>query len=843
MTKPTKRSGLVILMALLGGVAILSLPSCRPRRPATAATFDDIAQPIESPGWITFKDSARVNPKTLFKDYAALFQLPAGNEMNITAEDVDDLGITHLRFQQLYQGIEVENAEFRVRAKNNVAVSANGRLEYQFAPTTTQPAVPESRALEVLLQHLPDVRFYNEDELLEDVAREPSGTPYRPKGKLVFTELPDSSERVLAWMFRAYTSPIDKSRRIYIAATNGALVKEEPLVPSCFAGGGNTSFRGNQNFNTSKAQIPNVGEQFILVDDCHGNRLMMLRAQQVAGTTDVFDADNNWNDADMAAVTSFYGLGIAYDYFALQHRHPSWTGSNRNMGIINDPKEPNARGANGVIWCGSGPTNSPKDDYNTVDIIGHEFTHSVIQATAKLSTVETSESAALNESFSDIFGQLVERWDEKNVSPDWIIGDDKGCGGGATCRSLINPKIFKHPDTYKGLNWQSPPKSVDPHVNGGVQNRWFALLTDGGGGVNTELKAPFDVQGLGVDRTSKIVYRELSYLTANATYVDARNASIMATRDLFGENSVSENQVVKAWCAVGLCPFKMPTQADVFDRPGGNPNSASPNNNNTAAGATPLPTGLAGVTINGANETTWSKDKFPRLNISALSIYPTNDVDYFRITFPQVESLGTTCFLPGFSFNFGREINARILIRGAVRKTFKQVSNFTITLGESNVDDFVLEVSAPFPGQIVEYNLAISFYLQVNPSCLPTDVPGKLGKIRECLACDLDLLSGIKRVILEPDYRQPLGVAARDHYFFFNGRGELNIPITVVDGNGLTVDLVDEAGKTITTATRDQTKDVVSLKGARLSPGLYSLRFSGFGNGTQIDVKAPVAPN
>jgi hypothetical protein len=188
-------------------------------------------------------------------------------------------------------------------------------------------------------------------------------------------------------------------------------------------------------------------------------------------------------------------------------------------------------------------------------------------------------------------------------------------------------------------------------------------------------------------------------------------------------------------------------------------------------------------------------------------------------------------------------MNARILIGGLVRKTFKQVSNFTITLGESSVEDFVLEVSAPFPGQIVEYSLAISFYLQINPSCFPTDLPGKLKEIKDCLACDLDLLSGIKRVILEPDYRQPSGVAARHHYLVWSGRGELNIPITVVDGNSLTVDLVDEAGKTITTATRDPAKNVVALKGARLSPGLYSLRFSGFGNGTQIDGKAPMAPN
>jgi hypothetical protein len=357
------------------------------------------------------------------------------------------------------------------------------------------------------------------------------------------------------------------------------------------------------------------------------------------------------------------------------------------------------------------------------------------------------------------------------------------------------------------------------------------------------LKAPFDIQKLEINRTSRIVYRTLTrYLTADSTYVDARNGSIQAARDLFGVNSVSENQVVKAWCAVGLCPFTMPTQADVFDRPGGNPNSASPNNNNNVAGATPLPTGMAGLTIGGANRISWSRDAHPRLKVAALNIFPTNDVDYFRISFPQVDSLGSPCFVPGFAFSFGREVNARILINGAVRKTFKQVADFTITLSEGNVEDFVLEVTAPFPGQVVEYNLAISFYLRVDTSCLPTEPPAKWKHIRDCISCDRDVLSGIKRVILEPAYRQPEGIAAQDHFFLWGGEGELNIPITVLQGNSLNVDLVDEAGRTVTSVARDPATNVLSLKGPRLAAGVYALRFSGFGNGTQIEVKAPAGP-
>jgi hypothetical protein len=508
------------------------------------------------------------------------------------------------------------------------------------------------------------------------------------------------------------------------------------------------------------------------------------------------------------------------------------------MAVINDPKEPNARGGNGVIWCGPGATNNPNDDYNSVDIVGHEFTHSVVQATARL--IGAGESAALSESFSDIFGQLIERWDEQNASPDWIIGDDKGCMG-STCRDLWNPKAFGHPDTYKGVNWLSPPVVVDPHVNGGVQNRWFALLTDGGTGMNVELKAPYDITGLGTNRTSAIVYRTLTaYLTAASTYVDARNGSIAAARDLFGANSVSENQVIKAWCAVGLCPFSMPSQADIFDRPGGNPNPASPNNNNAAMGATPLP--VFGLVLGSGTRFGWSHDARPRLKVAGLSIFPTNDIDYFRIAFPPAESQSGPCFVPAFAFNFGREVNARVLRGGAVAKTFKQVDHFAITLAETNVEDFVLEVSAPFPGQLVEYTLGITSYLRVDAGCLPNDPRIKWKDIRDCIACGRDLLSGIQHVILDPDYRQPDGVPATDHYFFWSGEGALEIPVTVREGAGLTVELVDSTGLMMTSVVRNSETNVLSVKQPRMPAGVYSLRFSGFGNGTQIDVTTPTAP-
>jgi Zn-dependent metalloprotease len=42
------------------------------------------------------------------------------------------------------------------------------------------------------------------------------------------------------------------------------------------------------------------------------------------------------------------------------------------------------------------------------------------------------------------------------------------------------------------------------------------------------------------------------YLNANSSYPNARRASIQATNDLYGANSVESATVARAWSAVGV---------------------------------------------------------------------------------------------------------------------------------------------------------------------------------------------------------------------------------------------------------------------------------------------------
>ena len=247
--------------------------------------------------------------------------------------------------------------------------------------------------------------------------------------------------------------------------------------------------------------------------------------------------------------------------------------------------------------------------------------------------------------------------------------------------------------------------------------------------------------------------------------------------------------MTNAWCAVGLCPYVIPTKADHFDTPGGNPNPASPNNNNTLAGATPLGTGTAcsqRFSMEFRQTTVVAHPKSEYLSGERCRL--------FQHHISGCAGAQWRCFSSGFSFDFGTKVNARIFVNGAVTQSYVDTSSFWIGIGQ-NPTPIVLEIMAPFPGQILTYKLNIAFFLHFKSDCYQPGMPNIWDEIRGCPMCDLQVLNGFDRVILNPLYREPNGVAVSDHYFYWKGEGALQIPVNVLQGNNLHVDLVNEADK------------------------------------------------
>ncbi len=203
----------------------------------------------------------------------------------------------------------------------------------------------------------------------------------------------------------------------------------------------------------------------------------------------------------------------------------------------------------------------------TDDIVGHEFTHAVTEYSAGL--IYQNQSGALNESMSDIFGELIDLWNGNAAfagppggspswplpspsgpgtdSPNqlrsactgqsgsangmrWLLGEDAAGFGGAI-RDMWQPTCFGHPDRANSLFMVCDPTwdNGGVHINSGVPNHCFAILMDGKS-FNGQ-----DVTGIGPIKAGAIWYRALTtYLTASSDFEDCFLALKQSAIDLIG---------------------------------------------------------------------------------------------------------------------------------------------------------------------------------------------------------------------------------------------------------------------------------------------------------------------
>jgi Zn-dependent metalloprotease len=141
----------------------------------------------------------------------------------------------------------------------------------------------------------------------------------------------------------------------------------------------------------------------------------------------------------------------------------------------------------------------------SLDVLAHEFTHNVIRTTSQL--VYQGESGALNESFADIIGAMVD-------CCDWDIAEDTNLG---IIRNLQSPADYGQPESYLDINFFQLGNLSDDnggiHTNSGIMNRAAFLITDGG---------TFDyqgepIQGIGREKATRFFYNSMTTLPSNAS--------------------------------------------------------------------------------------------------------------------------------------------------------------------------------------------------------------------------------------------------------------------------------------------------------------------------------------
>ena len=259
------------------------------------------------------------------------------------------------------------------------------------------------------------------------------------------------------------------------------------------------------------------------------------------------NATNAWGNTspyrETAGVDAHFGVAKAWDYF---RQRQGWTGINgAGEGVINrvhygvGTASATAFSSGNVLTFGDGDGVTSRA-FVSVDVVAHEYTHSLIWRTAGL--IYLNQSGALNESFADIFGTAVELY--TGIRPDYLIGEDVR---NTPLRSMANPPLYGQPD-HATRYVVTAEDSGGVHINSGIPNKAFYLLAVGGTHPVSRLK----VTGIGQAAAEWIFFRALRKLPSNATFSQARVAALSAAADGYGVYSPVWYATKAAWDAVGV---------------------------------------------------------------------------------------------------------------------------------------------------------------------------------------------------------------------------------------------------------------------------------------------------
>ncbi len=495
--------------------------------------------------------------------------------MWLTSLRRDQLGTAQLKYQQHHHGFAVEGGEYTIHVKDREVFRLSGNyvdvgtpaftaklteaqaLDHALKFVGAETYMWESAAVEGLeLGHFHeghdhavghDVHDHEDHDHHHEDHDHESGFTSRPSAERVFVADGDAGA-VLTYKFDIYAAEPLSRNYVFVDAQTGEIVAVQNRIHEADVPASGTSlYDGTVNFVADSftggyrlRQAVNGVETFDLNN-----------GTSYSAATDIVSATTSFTATDVqTGVQAHFGAEQTLEYFSSQHGRDSYddAGTTLLSYVSYSTNYVNAfwDGSRMTYGDGNGTTYNP---LVSLDIVGHEITHGVTQFSAGL--VYAYESGALNESFSDIFGEAIENF--ATGTNDWLMGEDIGVGSGRALRSMSDPPAKGDPDTYLGTNWYAGSgDNGGVHTNSGVQNKWFYILSEGEAGVNDHGQS-YDVTGIGIADAGEIAYRNLSvYLTSSSQFIDAREGAIQSAIDLFGVDSQQHLSTIAAWDAVGV---------------------------------------------------------------------------------------------------------------------------------------------------------------------------------------------------------------------------------------------------------------------------------------------------
>ena len=507
-------------------------------------------------------------------------------EFLITHNQSADFGQRHIRMDQYYQGVQVYAGEVILHAKDGIINSFNGQY-YATPDVDIMPSVEKFNAVDLAKADLKNKVVFQ--DFPKGIAAQ-FAPKHQSESQLVIYYKERDQDAHLAWQVTIHPNMTEEWLYM-VDAHNGEILNahitsckfasDEQIAKAIKNAKQPTSLAENEksmidpldgslgasgqdlnnflrNFNTYHVDASNTN---FLIDVTRSmfNAGASNMPDEPAGAIFTIDANNgspqnnnfqvghltsnNSNWSDKKAVSAHYNAGLAYEYYKNTHNRNSINGSGGTIYSIINVGDENGQGMDNAFWNGQAMFYGNgkaafKPLAGALDVAGHEISHGVIQNTANL--VYKDESGALNESFADIFGAMIDR-------DDWKMGEDvvfTSVFPSGALRDLSNPHNGGNALGDNGFQpahvseqYTGSQDNGGVHINSGIPNKAYYLYAT----------------QIGKDKAEKVYYKALKdYLTKHSDFKDMRLAVLDAATDIYGAGSNEVNQVGPAFDAVGI---------------------------------------------------------------------------------------------------------------------------------------------------------------------------------------------------------------------------------------------------------------------------------------------------
>lgn len=257
---------------------------------------------------------------------------------------------------------------------------------------------------------------------------------------------------------------------------------------------------------------------------------------------------------DLAVNEAYEGAGLTYDLFLDTYGRNSLddNGMRLDSTVHYQLEYDNAFWDGRQMVYGDGDGELFNRFTIALDVIAHELAHGVTQYSSNLNYM--SQSGALSESLSDVFGSLVKqrKLGQKADEADWLVGQGLFTSRvrGVALRSMREPGtayddqvLGKDPQPAHMRDYVSTLEdNGGVHINSGIPNHAFFLAAVAMGGYAWE-------------RAGRIWYvAGRDRLKSNTTFQGAADSTFAVAGELFGRGSPEQEAVRYGWESVGITP-------------------------------------------------------------------------------------------------------------------------------------------------------------------------------------------------------------------------------------------------------------------------------------------------